>query len=229
MGKKKTSSALAKRVRILEHKQDADDKTVETKNAYYTAAGLMDDAWSVNFGMLPRLLQGIEADGPTNVASNFNAKGRIGNTVNLRQLTANIICRLPVDTDGFGLGQTYADCRVIIVDNLTDNTGLTAADVLKDITQSYRSLLTTYKTEIGSGKRYRVMMDKKFNLNPAHPSHRLSFVMPISKSGRVVHYGSALDENPTDLNLSMIWFADAPVSLTSPKIAYFLKAKYEDA
>jgi len=220
------SSGLAKRVRILEHKQAADDKNTEYKVSYYTTQLTMDDSWSVQSQMAPRTAQGTEAQ----TSMSGIGTNRVGNEINLRHWTLEGYVSLPKSTDGtptFPLSQV--PCRIIIADNLTDDTELGAADVLQNPLSSVQSLISPYKNKVTGGKRYRILGDYKFTLT-AEKDKRIKFRLKLPKSGRVLHYDADVTIHPSDFNISVLTFANVSVSGSNhPKFDFSIKSRFTDA
>lgn len=219
------SSQLSKRLRALEIKQKADDKSTERKKQYYYVPAFLNNIWGSNGNFILRSAPGVDAQG----VGTTPGTNRIGNTLNLRDCRINFYVAYPKTTDG-ALIIPYSGtmCRILLVDNLTDNTSLTASDVLQ--TTSY-AMTSTYKNTVASGKRYKVLMDKKFALTSDKPDKAFSWKMKLPKSGRVVHYNGSLDTNPSDFNVSLIYIATdiAPLSPNQPVMKYHVKSSFEDA
>lgn len=222
-------NALAKRVKKLEQKQKADDKSQEQKVVYYHSSSFINANWTANFDMCPRTTQGTAGDG--NLGEGYAV--RIGNSINLRSLVMNGIVTLPTNTDGIlqngGSSGQNVNCRIIIADNLSDRSNLLHTDVLQDSSTTSKSLISSYQPSIKSGKKYRILADYKFHLSREKGTKRIKFVMPLPKTGRVVHYDGE-STNPSDLNLTMLTFSDvAPLSANQPDFSYCYKARFEDA
>ena len=218
-------SSLAARLKSLENKQKADDKNTEHKVQYYNVPALLNNIWASNGNFVLRLQQGVESEGTIGTPG----LSRIGNTVNLRSVNIKFYAALPKTSDGVCiLSNAGTQCRVIIADNLSDNTSLVASDILQ--TPSY-GITSTYKNSVGLGKRYKVYFDKKFTLTTDKPDKEFSFNMKLPKSGRVVHFNKNVDTNPSDLNLSMIYLATdiGPTSPNQPVMKYFVKSRFTDA
>lgn len=223
--RKSSSTAIVSRLRKLETKQRADDKMSERKVFYYSSFGTGSSTWASNNGFALRTQQGVAAEG--NTAPGLN---RIGNSVNMRSCTIDFSIKLPVGGLAAALNEpsTSTMYRLIIADNLTDDTALTATDLLESPTFSITS---PYKNKIGSGKRYRIYADYKFPLNYQQPYKNFRFKMALPKSGRVVHFNGNSSSQPSDFNLSMIWVATG-VNVTSPDaplMEYYVKTRFEDA
>lgn len=221
----KKSTALVKRVKALEVKQKADDKTTERKKQYYYVPALLNNIWGSNGNFILRTGQGIEAEGNGTIAG----RTRIGNSVNLRSSSIKFHISLPRNTDGnlSSIGMATV-CRIMLVDNLTDNTSLLHSDILQ--TPSY-PITSSYKNSIASGKRYKVLMDKTFTVNTDKPDKVFSFKLKVPKTGRVVHYNGNLDTNPSDFNVSLLYYCSdiAPLSTNQPLMRYYVKSVFEDA
>jgi len=225
---RKGSMALAKRVKVLETKQKADDKAQERKVQYYRSPHSLSNSWGVNYGFAMRTLQGTAGEGNTNAGET-----RIGNSVNLRTMAFKFRLDLFRNVDGvIGQPNSATVCRVLLVDNLTDDTGLTASDVLQD--PNY-AITSPYKNAVSGGKRYRILMDKKIKLNGTNkPDAVWDFKMPLPKSGRTLHYaisapGAPL-QNPSDMNISLIYYCTeiSPTSGNKPVLYMYNIARFED-
>lgn len=231
MGKKfqnkKGSSALVKRVKALEIKQKADDKSQERKKQYYYVPAFLNNIWGSNGNFILRTGQGLEAN--NNGSGTLPGSTRIGNSVNLRSSTIKFHISLPRDIDGnlSSIGMATV-CRIMLVDNLSDSTSLLHNDILQ--TPSY-PITSSYKNSIASGKRYKVLMDKTFTVNTDRPDKVFTFKMKLPKTGRVVHYDGTLDTNPSDFNVSLLYYCSdiGPTSTNQPLMRYYVKSVFEDA
>jgi hypothetical protein len=222
---RKTSN-LAKRVKVLEHKQKADDKNTEYKVAYYADSRPLDDSWASDYLMAPRTSQGVEGESSMTGVGNT----RIGNDINLRHWSLEAYIALPKSTDGtptFPLSQV--PCRIIIADNLTDDSQLGAADVLQNPLSGSQSLISPYKNAVAGGKRYRILGDYKFSLT-AEKDKRIKFRMKLPKSGRVLHFPSNTSVHPSDFNISVMSFANVSTTGSNhPLFTYTIKSRFTDA
>lgn len=221
--KKSTNMALAKRVKTLEIKQKADDKATERKRQYQENIVNMNNVWQVATNFIINTQHGTAGQG-TNTAGRI----RIGDSVNLRSSSINFHCYIPRGSDGVPVFLDMSTrCRVLLVDNLDNIRGLGAGDILQNTAYP---LVSPYKSQVDSGKRYRVLGDFKFNLNSTNKAdHQFKWKMPLPKSGRVVNYdGDAA--NPSDLNVSLIWFCKSisPLSAGQPTMEYYVNTAFED-
>lgn len=221
--RKKSTRGLASRLKVLETKQKADDKSSERKVQYYQTPTFLNNIWSANNNFIIRTVKGLNASGNTSAGET-----RIGNTINLRSSVIRFRASFPKNTDGvLTESSNYGTMvRVLLVDNLTDSTALTATDILQ--VPSY-PLTSTYKNSIASGKRYKVLMDKKFAMTSEKPDVIFNYKMKLPKSGRVIHY-NANDQNPSDFNVSLIYYATdiSPLSPNQPILQYMVKSRFED-
>ncbi len=218
-------SALVKRVRALEIKQKADDKNSERKVQYYRSPHILDNTWGANYGFALRTTQGTSGEGNTNAGEVC-----IGNAINLRSMRFKFWLQLAKTSDGVPSEiNTATICRVILADNLTDDTGLVATDLLQDPT-SY-PITSSYKNKVAGGKRYRILMDKVVTISGRFPDKVFNYSMPLPKSGRVVHYDGNLSQNPSDLNLSLVYYVagTGPTSSNKPQLNMYNIARFEDA
>ena len=222
---KKNTMALAKRVKTLEIKQKADDKSTERKQQYYENTHFMNSVWSSNYDFIVRTSQGTAGEGTTSAGLT-----RIGNTINLRSATINFIAKLARDSNGQPLIPSQSTrCRVLLVDNLTGVESLAISDVLEN--SSYH-MTSPYKSSVNRGERYRVLADYKFNLNASNKAdHQFKFKMPLPKSGRVIHYDEGTSVSlPSDFNVTMLWICDdiGPLTAVQPTLQYYVKSSFED-
>jgi len=228
MPKKHQSSALFKRVKALEVKQKADDKNTERKVQYYRSPHTLSNSWGTNYGFVLRTIQGVKGEGNTAAG-----ESRIGNSVNLRSMAFKFRLDLYRNSDGVVQQPDSATvCRVILADNLTDDTGLSASDVLQD--PNY-GITSPYKNAVAGGKRYRILMDKKVKLTGSNsPDSLWDFRMPLPKSGRICHYdvptSSTTTQNPSDLNISLIYYCTdiGATSGNKPVLYMYNIARFED-
>ena len=131
---RRSSNALAKRLSVLEQKQKADDKDTEYKVAYYNLTQVMDDSWGRNSGMAPRTIAGVDAE--TNM-SGTSGSARIGNEINLRHWSLEGYIDLPKSADGTPTHPlSQVPCRIILADNLTDDSTLDITDILQNPARS---------------------------------------------------------------------------------------------
>ena len=218
------SSALAKRVSVLEEKQKADDKATERKVQYYRSPHPLDNTWGANYGFALRTTQGTAGEGNTSAGT-----VRIGNSINLRSMRFRFWLQLAKNSNGVPIEvNTSTICRIILADNLTDDTELTASDLLQDPT-SY-PITSPYKNKVAGGKRYKILMDKVVTISGRRSDKVFNFSMPLPKSGRVVHYDGNLSQQPSDLNISLVYFCDAtgPTSGNKPQLNMYNIARFED-
>ncbi len=221
---KRSSKALAKRVKVLEIKQKADDKSTERKVQYYNSLTTMNSVWSSNYDFVIRTSQGTQATGTVSSAG----LTRIGNQINLRSCVINFHCAFPRNSDGAPVAAGSTRCRLILVDNLTGVESLAISDILENPTYKMTS---PYKRTIARGERYRVLGDFKFNLNTHNKNdHSFKFKMPLPKTGRVLNYNANSDTNPSDFNITMLWACEdvGPLSGNQPTLQYYVKSVFED-
>lgn len=227
---KRKGNALAKRVSILETKQKADDKNVEYKSTYQAYQQFISTSSSSVSSMGPRTRQGVQGETAVNAIGGDPV--RIGNEINLRHYVVTGYVKLPTNSDGqlTGGNLSNVNCRIIFADNLTDTTQLSLANVLQDTGTVPRALNSPYKNKITDGKRYKILADYKFNLDVTHGTKRFKFRMPLPKSGRVLHYDGDANEDPSDLNISVISICDvAPLSANQPDMLWTVKTRFTDS
>lgn len=224
---RRSSNQLAKRLKVLEEKQKADDKDTEYKVSYYNLVQVMDDSWGSNSGMAPRTIAGVDAE--TNMAGTSGA-ARIGNEINLRHWSLEGYIDLPKSVDGtptYPLSQV--PCRIILADNLTDDSALSISDILQNPTSTAQSLISPYKNSANASKRYRIYADYKFTLT-GEKDKRIKFKMPLPKSGRVLHFANTSATTPSDFNMSLFFYAQSSVTGSNhPNFNYVVKCRFTDS
>lgn len=224
---KKNNSALIKRIASLEQRQAADDKNTEYKVSYYNLTQVMDDSWGTNSGMAPRTIAGVDAE--TNMAGTSGA-ARIGNEINLRHWSLEAYVDLPKSVDGtptYPLSQV--PCRVILADNLTDDSALGISDILANPTSTAQSLISPYKNSANASKRYKIYADYKFTLT-GEKDKRIKFKMPLPKSGRVLHFANSSATTPSDFNMTLFFYAQTSVTGSNhPNFNYVVKCRFTDS
>lgn len=213
----KSVKRLTQRVKALEN-------DTEYKVTYYHAAQIMDTSWAINYGMAPRAVQGVEAQG-SGAADNV----RIGDKVNLRYWTIEGIVELPKVTN-LVAPDALVQCRLLIADNLSGDTGFNQTDLLQDVTNIPRTLTSPWKNSVAGGKKYKMYKDIKFALTGRKGFYRFKFKLPIPKAGRVLEFDQNTSGNPSNFNVTMCAFADAaPLAALRPTISYTVKARFTDS
>ena len=209
---------LTQRVRALEN-------DTEYKVTYYSTGQIMDTSWATNYNMGPRTLQGTEGQGDVNVTDNT----RIGNKVNLRYWTIEGIVELPKTTN-LVAPDALVQCRILIADNLSGDTGFNETDLLQDTTNVPRTLVSPWKNSVEGGKKYKMYKDMKFALTGRKGFYRFKYKLPIPKTGRVLEFDQNSSGNPSNFNVSLCCFADvAPLGALRPSINYTVKARFTDS
>lgn len=225
--RKRAGSALVKRVKVLEEKQKADDKNTEYKVSYYNLTQVMDDSWGRNSGMAPRTIAGVDAE--TNMTGTSGA-ARIGNEINLRHWSLEGYVDLPKSVDGtptYPLSQV--PCRIILADNLTDDSTLDITDILQNPLSSAQSLISPYKNSANASKRYKIYADYKFTLT-GEKDKRIKFKMPVPRSGRVLHFADGSATTPSDFNMTVFFYAQSSVTGSNhPNFNYVVKCRFTDS
>ena len=133
---------LTQRVKALEN-------DTEYKVTYYSTGQIMDTSWATNYNMGPRTLQGTEGQGDVNVTDNT----RIGNKVNLRYWTIEGIVELPKTTN-LVAPDALVQCRILIADNLSGDTGFNETDLLQDTTNVPRTLVSPWKLRPARSRKH---------------------------------------------------------------------------
>lgn len=223
--KRSTSMALAKRVKTLEIKQKADDKSTERKTQYYINTHNVNSVWGSNYDFIIRTQQGTAGEGTVTAGLT-----RLGNTINLRSSTINFHAQLLRDSNGQPLIPSQSTrFRVLLADNLTGVESLAISDVLEN---SGFPMTSPYKSAVNRGERYRILGDFQFNLNASNKcDHKWKFKLPLPKSGRVIHYDEGTSVTlPSDFNVTLFYICEdiGPISAAQPTLNYYIKSSFED-
>lgn len=209
---------LTQRVKALEN-------DTEYKVSYYFASQIVDNTWTTNYEMAPRALQGAEGQGDVGIADNI----RIGDKVNMRYWVIEGIVELPKVTN-LVASDALVQCRLLIADNLTGDSGFTHVDLLQDTTTTSRTLTSPWKNSVAGGKKYKMYKDIKFALTGRKGFYRFKFKLPIKKEGRVLEFDQNASGHPSNFNLSMCCFADvAPLGALRPTLSYTVKCRFTDS
>lgn len=225
-GKKKTKkSADAKQNQRLKKLENMLYKTIENKQVEYKNTGLNISSNGVRDGQFLQLIQGT-ADG--SVAGVSTATARIGNSITLMRQQFNIDITqngnvAPIDD--------WNRMRILIVEALDGNQPILIGDVLQYSNYSTDGDLvfaSPYTTKTDTNRRYKVCMDKTYELNyRAKGASRVVKYVKSWKNGKVVEF----DDNnalPTNHQMSLLFISDSQ-ALPHPQTSYSVRSTFKDA
>jgi len=213
--KRKANKAL-KEVKSLKKMVN---KTIENKQVnalrppiFVTTAGY--NAQVVGDTIQPTMRQGVE-DGSQTVGSS----ARIGNSITLMRTAIDFVFDIAATSED------YNKFRVVVVESTEGNQAIGATDIFENPLNPFSS---QYTTKTNSNKRYKILLDRKFEVNRGHNGCKfMKMVKKYGKSGRVIDYTGS-PETPTNYNINILCFSDSSVA-PHPTMEYTLRHTYKDA
>jgi len=197
-------------------------KTIENKQVNAVNTNLAIDSAGVRDGQFLTVSQGV-ADG--------DAKGdpaRIGNTITLMNQRFNFtFAQNPA-----GIIDDWNRMRVLIVEALDGNQPIVVADVLQYPTYALHGELifsSPYTTKTTTNRRYRICMDKTFELNyRATSGSKIIKHVEKWKGGKLVEFDDNLSAIPTNHQMSIFFLSDSAAA-PHPVANYTVRSTYKDA
>lgn len=197
-------------------------KTIENKQVNSNNTNLAVSSAGVRDGQFLSVSQGT-SDG---VASGDPA--RIGNTITLMNQRFNFT----FNQNPTGIIDDWNRCRVMIVEALDGNQAILLGDVLQYSNYSiygnlvFSSPLTTKTT---TNRRYRVCMDKTFELN-YRGGNATKVIKHVEKwkGGKLVEFDGDTSATPTNHQMSIFFISDS-ASVPHPAVSYAVRSTYKDA
>lgn len=191
-------------------------KTIENKQDEYNNSNLAVSSSGVRDGAFLQLNQ--------NVGDN----GRIGNSITLLKQQVDIFATQnttsPIDD--------WNRMRILVVEAMDGSQPILLSDVLQYSSYTINGDLvfsSPYTTKSTTNRRYKVHMDKTFELNRlANGATKvIKFVKKFGKSGKMVHFDDG-SSPPTNHQLSLLFISDS-ASLPHPLVSYSVRSTYKDA
>ncbi len=199
-------------------------QTVEAKQIYITNSNVLEDDDTFEQEMLDGLAQGV-AD--TGTGSTVSAGARIGNSINVKSLTARIILdgRRYLANPQNPAAKSGGTHRLIIYDSPCGES-LTAADILRDSASTTGQLRSHYKVDVAQGKMYNIWYDKTFFLSDAKPEVLVQFSKRW-KNGKQVIYDNNSTQPSNFRPKFLVVSHNVPPGLNN-MCDYGIKLRYED-
>lgn len=219
--KKRVDKAQNDRIRSLEKFVY---KTIENKQVNYANTGGNNISTAGYVGS-----QFLQLDTGAEDGAALGDEARVGNSVTL--LTQDVRCYMTQSTT-----DTYNRMRMIIVESIDGNQALTLDDVLLYGDYSTHGQLvfsSPYTTKTDTNKRYKVHLDKTFELNSLAQGatrvikHRIKYRQNRSP-GKVLEYDGPGSVNANNHRLSIMWISDSSEA-THPIAYYSVRSTYKDA
>ena len=219
--KKRVDKAQNARIRSLEKFVY---KTIENKQVNYanTGGNAISTAGYVGSQFL-QLNTGAE-DG-----ADLGDSARVGNSITL--MSQDVRCYMTQSTT-----DTYNRVRMIIAESVDGNESLTIDDVLlygNYATSGQLVFSSPYTTKTDTNKRYKIHMDKTFELNSYANGasrvikHKVKYRSNRSP-GKVLEYDGPGSVNANNHRLSIMWISDSSEA-THPVAYYSVRSTYKDA
>lgn len=190
-------------------------KTVENKQVDYIQDLSISTAGTATYPLL-RVSQGVE-DG-----DQVGDNARIGNNITLMKE----MC----DMNFIGEGGGFNQIRVLIVESTDGATNLAISDVLKYSSFALhgdRVFVSPYTTKTSTNRRYKVHMDKVFELNVNKNTKQIHFRKSY-KNGKVIEFNDNVSSNPTSRQQHIFIISDSAVA-PHPTCKYAWRSTYKDA
>jgi hypothetical protein len=154
---------------------------------------------------------------------------RIGNSISLMRQTVD--CYLVQSTT-----DSFNRMRMLIVEALDGNEPLALSDVLfyNNYTTSGNLVFSSpYTTKTNTNRRYKIHMDKSFELNnnANGATRKIKHVIKYRENGspgKVVEYSGPGSVPATNHRLCIMWISDS-VSTTHPQVHYNVRSTFKDA
>lgn len=197
--------------------------TVEGKQIYRENEGVAIGLNSFNkYDVLDGLAQGV-AD--TGSGATVATGARIGNSINVKSLTLNMIL------DGQNLAATVANPQAkchgnyrVIIYNSPCGEALDETHILKNGSTTDQALVSHYKIDVAQGKMYEIWSDRTFAISDAFPVKKLNF-RKTWKHGKQVIY-DANNTSPSNFRPRVLVIGDMNANLD--RFSYAFKCRYED-
>jgi hypothetical protein len=220
-GSKGKNQQQDKRIKALEQMVM---KTLENKQVEYNNSNLAVSSASVRDGAFLQVAQGT-ADGTP--VGGVAAGARIGNSITLlrQQFDIHIAqnSTSPVDD--------WNRCRILCVEALDGNQPILISDVLQYSSYATHGDLvfaSPYTTKTSTNRRYRICMDKTFELNyRANGAGRVLKYVKKFKGGKVIEFNDN-SATPTNHQMTLLFISDS-TALPHPLVNYSVRSTYKDA
>lgn len=199
-------------------------KTLENKQVNYNNTGGNNITTDGYVGS-----QFLALDTGAEDGGNLGSPSRIGNTITLMKQEINCYMTQSV-TD------SYNRVRMLIVESVNGNQALALDDVLLYTDYNAQGdivFASPYTTKNETNKRYKVHLDRTFELNSAANGasrvikHTIRYRQGGSK-GKLVDYDGPDSVNANNHRLSIMWISDSD-AVSHPIAHYSVRSTYKDA
>jgi len=168
----------------------------------------------------------------TNDSADQNAgslSSRVGNSITMLREKFYLYFSPPATGT---ITENYNRIRVLLVESVEGNQNLVLSDVLKYHSYSlYGDMVfaSPYTTKSGTNSRYKVHMDKTFQMtyNGGSQTKIIKHVLKHGKTGRVINFNDD-SATPTDYALSLMVISDSGAA-AHPRYNFAYRGIYKDA
>jgi len=197
-------------------------KTIENKQVNSLNTNLSIPSTGVRDGQFLSVAQGT-SDGVI-----VGDPARIGNTITLMNQRFNFCFH----QNPLGIIDDWNRMRVLIVEAIDGNQALLVNDVLQYSDYAlYGELIfsSPYTTKTTTNRRYRICMDKTFELNyRAHGATKVIKHVEKWKGGKLVEFDGDTSSTPTNHQMSIFFLSDSG-AVPHPAVSYTVRSTYKDA
>jgi len=217
--KKKVDNKQNQRIKELE---DFIYKTIENKQVNSLNTNLAISSAGVRDGQFLQVSQGVsDGDIPGDPA-------RIGNTVTLMSQKFNFCFH----QNPTGIIDDWNRMRVLVIEALDGNQPILVTDVLQYSNYALHGELifcSPYTTRTTTNRRYKVCMDKTFELNyRSHGATKVIKYVSKYKGGKLVEFDDNLSAVPTNHQMSIFFLSDSG-AIPHPSVSYTVRSTFKDA
>lgn len=190
-------------------------KTIENKQVDYVQDLSISSAGTETYPLL-RVSQGVR-DGDV-----VGDPARIGSNITLMKERCDM---------NFLAGDSYNQIRVLIVESMDGNQNLDISDVLEYSNYAItgdRVFVSPYTTKTSTNRRYKVHMDKCFELNVNSKATKQIHWKKNYKNGKVIEFNDNASDVPTSRQQHIFILSDS-TSAIHPTCKYVWRSTFKDA
>lgn len=213
------STTASKALSIAKRTAKIVRKTIERKQCNFNSAAAVSSS-GLAVSPFINLTQGTQ-DG-----EGYDPSARIGNKVTLLSQK--------FDMNFVGENSTFNQLRCLIVESVDGATTLALTDVLQFANYSLHGdliFVSPYTTKTGTNKRYKIHMDKTFELNGTMNGGRITkqihHKVKFGKTGKVINFNGNAAQ-PVDHKMHLFVISDSTV-VNHPSIKYNCRSSFIDS
>lgn len=212
--------AMAKRMRVPKRQSSLVKKVKKLSQIVYKT---IENKQIENYGSAAFSDTGSAWEVPLTIFQGASDQQRNGDSVLLTKVSYNIM----VDR-----ADSHNRCRLLIVESMNGNEELQISDVLTYTNTTLygdMQLASPYTTKSTTNKRYKVHLDKMFEIGSSSMKNTRVFkgIIKFPKGGKVVHFDGS-NGAPTDHRLTIMVISDSTTA-SHPTIKYVVRQTYKDS